>query len=176
MASKWCWTPATLRISAPITFRITDATAAEALRALEAATDSFLIPGERPLLMVARDNRAETHRTDAGDGAWRRRFPSACRRKRRRRFRRPCSRRWRSAASVWTPVKRVVYFRDTVPKALGGAPDVCGSLARARADRSRRRIGLGGPDFQSQLWPAAAQVPIAIVHLTSRFRTCCRLR
>src|ERR1700676_5232575 len=43
-------------IPGPVTFRIADATAAEALRALEAATDSFLVPLSAHSIMVARDN------------------------------------------------------------------------------------------------------------------------
>ena len=42
--------------SPSVTFRIADATGPEALRALEAATDSFLIPLDGHLAMVARDS------------------------------------------------------------------------------------------------------------------------
>jgi general secretion pathway protein D len=117
--------------AASVTFRITDATAPEALRALEAATDSFLTPlGERRAL-VARDNAQK--RTEL--------MPVMA-------VAAPIPERLSllEAQEITTAVqqtleirrisldaaKRVVYFRDIVPKALA-ARQMFASLSRGRA-------------------------------------------
>ncbi len=113
------------------TLHITDATAQEALRTLEAATDSFLdSPGRTPRHGGAR-HRPKAHRTDAGD---RRRGPI------------PERLSAQEAQEIATAVqqtleirrisldagKRVVYFRDTVPKGLA-ARQMFADLSRGRA-------------------------------------------
>ncbi len=118
-------------LSAPITFRMVDATAAEALRALEAATDSFLVPVGAHSIMVARDNPQK--RTEL--------MPVMA-------LAAPIPERLtvQEAQEIMTgvqqtleikrisldPVKRVVYFRDIVPKALA-AQEMFANLSRGRA-------------------------------------------
>lgn len=115
----------------PVTFRITDATAAEALRALEAATDSFLVPLGAHSVMVARDSPQK--RTEL--------MPVMA-------LAAPIPERLsvQEAQEISTAVqqtleirrisldaaKRVVYFRDIVPKARA-AQKMFADLSRGRA-------------------------------------------
>jgi general secretion pathway protein D len=117
--------------SPSVTFRITDATAAEALRALEAATDSFLVPLGEHAALVARDTaQKRTELTPVMAVAA------------------PIPERLtvQDAQEILTAVqqtleirritldsaKRVVYFRDTVSKALT-ARQMFMNLSRGRA-------------------------------------------
>src|SRR5579872_1105261 len=114
-----------------VTFRITDATAVEALRALEAATDSFLVPLGEHAALVARDTAQK--RTEL--------MPVMA-------LAVPIPERLtaQEAQEILTAVqqtleirritldsaKRMVYFRDTVPKAET-ARQMFVNLSRGRA-------------------------------------------
>jgi general secretion pathway protein D len=118
-------------LPAPVTFRIAEATAAEAFRALEAATDSFLVPLSAHSVMVARDTPQK--RTEL--------MPVMA-------LAAPIPERItvQEAQEILTAVqqsleirrisldaaKRMVYFRDTVPKARA-AQQMFASLSRGRA-------------------------------------------
>ena len=114
-----------------ITFRITDATGPEALRALEAATDSFLVPVSEQVALVARDTaQKRTELTPVMSLAV------------------PIPQRLsvQEAQEISTAVqqtleirrisldagRRVVYFRDSAQKALA-ARQMFANLSRGRA-------------------------------------------
>ncbi len=153
----------------PVTFRITDATAAEALRALEAATDSFLIPVSAHSILVARDNPQK--RTEL--------MPVMA-------MAAPIPERMsvQEAQEISTAVqqtleirrisldaaKRVVYFRDIVPKALA-AREMFSNLSRGRAqiEVDVELVSVGKTSNLSY-GLSLPQVSIPIVPLTRSFQ------
>jgi type II secretory pathway component GspD/PulD (secretin) len=156
-------------LAAPVTFRIADATAAEALRALEAATDSFTVPMSAHSMMVARDNQQK--RTE-----WMPVMVVAV----------PIPERLsaQEAQEISTAVqqtleirrisldavKRVVYFRDIVPKALA-AQRMFADLSRGRAqiEVDVELVSVGRTSNLSY-GLSLPQVPIDIVPLTKSFQ------
>ena len=118
-------------LPAPITFRIADATAAEALRALEAATDSFLVPVSAHSIMVARDNpqkRTELMPVMALAAP----IPERLTVQEAQEISTAVQQTLEIRRISLDPVKRVVYFRDIVPKALA-AREMFADLSRGRA-------------------------------------------
>jgi len=118
-------------LPAPVTFRIADATAAEALRALEAATDSFLVPVSAHSIMVARDNpqkRTELMPVMALAAP----IPERLTVQEAQEISTAVQQALEIRRISLDPVKRVVYFRDIVPKALA-AQEMFADLSRGRA-------------------------------------------
>ncbi len=114
-----------------VTFRIEDATAAEALRALEAATDSFLVPLGGHLVIVARDNpqkRTELMPVMAVAAP----IPERLTVQEAQELATAVQQTLEIRRSSLDAVKRVVYFRDTVPKVLA-ARQMFANLSRGRA-------------------------------------------
>jgi general secretion pathway protein D len=117
--------------SASVPFRIDDASAAEALRALEAATDSFLIPLGEHLAMVARDNaqkRTELMPVMAVAAP----IPERLSVQEAQEISTAVQQTLEIRRISIDAVKRIVYFRDTVPKAVA-ARQMFANLSRGRA-------------------------------------------
>jgi len=117
--------------SASITLRITDATAQEALRTVEAATDSFLIPLGEHLAMVARDTaqkRTELMPVMAVAAP----IPERLSAQEAQEIATAVQQTLEIRRISMDAVKRVVYFRDTVPKGLA-ARRMFADLSRGRA-------------------------------------------
>ena len=138
------------------TLHITDATAQEALRTLEAATDSFLIPLGEHLAMVGRDTaqkRTELMPVIAVAAP----IPERLSAQEAQEIATAVQQTLEIRRISLDSAKRVVYFRDTVPKGL--------AARRMFADLSRGRAQIEvdvefvsvGRNFQSELWPAIAQ-------------------
>jgi general secretion pathway protein D len=118
-------------LPAPVRFQIADATAAEALRALEAATDSFLVPVSAHSIMVARDNpqkRTELMPVMALAAP----IPERLTVQEAQEISTAVQQTLEIRRISLDPVKRVVYFRDIVPKALA-AQEMFADLSRGRA-------------------------------------------
>jgi type II secretory pathway component GspD/PulD (secretin) len=118
-------------LPAPVTFRIADATAAEALRALEAATDSFLVPLGAHSVMVARDNpqkRTELMPVMAVAAP----IPERITVQEAQEISTAVQQTLEIRRISLDAAKRVVYFRDTVPKARA-AQEMFANLSRGRA-------------------------------------------
>ena len=117
--------------SASITLHITDATAQEALRTVEAATDSFLIPLGEHLAMVARDSaqkRTELMPVMAVAAP----IPERLSAQEAQEIATAVQQTLEIRRISLDAVKRVVYFRDTVPKGLA-ARRMFADLSRGRA-------------------------------------------
>jgi type II secretory pathway component GspD/PulD (secretin) len=114
-----------------VTFRIADATAAEALRALEAATDSFLIPRGAHSAMVARDNQQK--RTELMPVmAVAVPIPERLSAQEAQEILTGVQQTLEIRRISLDSVNRVVYFRDIVPKAMA-ARQMFADLSRGRA-------------------------------------------
>jgi len=117
--------------SPSVTFRVAGLTGQEALRALEAATDSFLIPLGARLAMVARDNpqkRTELMPVMAVAAP----IPERLSAQEAQELATAVQQTLEIRRISLDPVKRVVYFRDTVPKGLE-ARQMFADLSRGRA-------------------------------------------
>ncbi len=117
--------------SASTTLRITDATAQEALRTVEAATDSFLIPLGEHLAMVARDTaqkRTELMPVMAVAAP----IPERLSTQEAQEIATAVQQTLEIRRISLDAAKRVVYFRDTVPKGLA-ARRMFADLSRGRA-------------------------------------------
>ncbi len=113
------------------TLHITDATAQEALRTLEVATDSFLIPLGEHLAMVARDTaqkRTELMPVMAVAAP----IPERLSAQEAQEIATAVQQTLEIRRISLDAVKRVVYFRDTVPKGLA-ARRMFADLSRGRA-------------------------------------------
>ncbi len=118
-------------LAGPITFRIGDATASEALRSLEAATDSFLVPLGVHSAMVARDNpqkRTELMPVMAIAAP----IPERISAQEAQEISTAVQQTLEIRRISMDSAKRVVYFRDIVPKALA-AREMFADLSRGRA-------------------------------------------
>ena len=114
-----------------IRFRIADASGAEALRALEAATDSFLVPMAGHIALVARDSaqkRAELTPTMAVAVP----IPERLTVQEAQEITTAVQQMLELRRISLDPAKRVVYFRDSAPKALA-ARQIFSGLSRGRA-------------------------------------------
>jgi hypothetical protein len=156
-------------LPAPITFRIADATAAEALRALEAATDSFFVPVSAHSIMVARDNpqkRTELMPVMALAAP----IPERLTVQEAQEISTAVQQTLEIRRISLDPVKRVVYFRDIVPKALA-AQEMFANLSRGRAqiEVDVEFVSVGRTSNLSY-GLSLPQVPIAIVPLTKSFQ------
>jgi general secretion pathway protein D len=156
-------------ISGPITFRIADATAAEALRALEAATDSFLFPLSAHSIMVARDNpqkRTELMPVMALAAP----IPERMSAQEAQEISTAVQQTLEIRRISMDPVKRMVYFRDIVPKALA-AQEMFANLSRgpAQIEVDVELVSVGRTSNLSY-GLSLPQVPIAIVPLTKSFQ------
>ena len=156
-------------LPAPITFRITDATAAEALRALEAATDSFFVPVSAHSVMVARDNpqkRTELMPVMALAAP----IPERITVQEAQEISTAVQQTLEIRRISLDPVKRMVYFRDIVPKALA-AQEMFANLSRGRAqiEVDVEFVSVGRTSNLSY-GLSLPQVPIAIVPLTRSFQ------
>jgi general secretion pathway protein D len=153
----------------PVTFRIADATATEALRALQAATDSFLVPVSTHSILVARDNPQK--RTDLMPVmALAAPIPERISVQEAQEISTAVQQTLEIRRSSLDPVKRVVYFRDIVSKALA-AQAMFANLSRGRAQievdvelvsvgkTSKLNYGLSLP-----------QMPAAIIALSRSFQ------
>jgi general secretion pathway protein D len=123
--------PAYMPASASVTFRATDSTGIEALRALEAATDSFLVPLEEHLALVARDNtqkRSELMPVMAVSAP----IPERLSVQEAQEILTAVQQTLEIRRITLDAAKRVVYFRDTVPKALT-ARQMFANFSRGRA-------------------------------------------
>ncbi len=117
--------------SPSVTFRITDATAVEALRALEAATDSFLVALDEHSALVARDTaqkRTELMPVMAVAAP----IPERLSAQEAQEILTAVQQTLEIRRITLDSAKRVVYFRDTVPKALT-ARQMFVNLSRGRA-------------------------------------------
>ena len=117
--------------AASVTFRTADATASEALRALEAATDSFLVPLGGRLILVARDNaqkRTELMPVMAVAVP----IPERLSAQEAQELATAVQQTIEIRRISLDAAKRVVYFRDTVPKVLA-ARQMFSNLSRGRA-------------------------------------------
>jgi general secretion pathway protein D len=117
--------------SASTTLHITDATAQEALRTLEAATDSFLIPLGEHLAMVGRDTaqkRTELMPVIAVAAP----IPERLSAQEAQEIATAVQQTLEIRRISLDAAKRVVYFRDTVPKGLA-ARQMFADLSRGRA-------------------------------------------
>ncbi len=153
----------------PVTFRIADATAAEALRTLEAATDSFLVPVDAHSIMVARDNpqkRTELMPVMALAAP----IPERLTVQEAQEISTAVQQTLEIRRISMDPVKRVVYFRDIVPKALA-AQEMFAHLSRARAqiEVDVELVSVGRTSNLSY-GLSLPQVPIAIIPLTKSFQ------
>jgi len=156
-------------LSAPITFRIADATAADALRALEAATDSFLVPLNAHSIMVARDNpqkRTELMPVMALAAP----IPERLSVQEAQEISTAVQQTLEIRRISLDPAKRVVYFRDIVPKVLA-AREMFADLSRGRAqiEVDVELVSVGKTSNLSY-GLSLPQVPIAIVPLTKSFQ------
>ena len=156
-------------IPATVTFRIADATAAEALRALEAATDSFLVPLSAHSIMVARDNpqkRTQLMPVMALAAP----IPERLSVQEAQEISTAVQQTLEIRRISLDPVKRVVYFRDIVPKALA-AQQMFANLSRGRAqiEVDVEFVSVGKTSNLSY-GLSLPQVPIAIVPLTKSFQ------
>jgi len=156
-------------VSGTITFRIADATAAEALRAVEAATDSFLVPVSTHSIMVARDNpqkRTELMPVMALAAP----IPERLTVQEAQEISTAVQQTLEIRRISTDPVKRMVYFRDIVPKALA-AREMFASLSRGRAqiEVDVELVSVGRTSNLSY-GLSLPQVPIAIVPLTKSFQ------
>jgi type II secretory pathway component GspD/PulD (secretin) len=156
-------------ISGPITFRIADATAAEALRALEAATDSFLFPLSAHSIMVARDNpqkRTELMPVMALAAP----IPERMSAQEAQEISTAVQQTLEIRRISMDPVKRMVYFRDIVPKALA-AQEMFANLSRgpAQIEVDVELVSVGRTSNLSY-GLSLPQVPISIVPLTRSFQ------
>jgi general secretion pathway protein D len=112
-------------------FKIEDATAAEALRVLEAATDSFLTPLDDHLAMVARDTlpkRTELMRVTAVGVS----IPERLTVQEAQEISTAVQQTLEIKRVSMDPLRRTVYFRDTQAKALA-ARQMFENLSRQRA-------------------------------------------
>jgi len=153
----------------PITFRIADATAAEALRALEAATDSFLVPLSAHSFMVARDTpqkRTELMPVMAAVVP----IPERLSVQEAQEISTAVQQTLEIRRISLDPVKRVMYFRDTVPKVLA-AKQMFANLSRGRAqiEVDVEFVSVGRTSNLSY-GLSLPQVPVAIVPLTKSFQ------
>ena len=117
--------------SPSVTFRIADATAEEALRALEAATDSFLVPLGQRLALVARDtpqNRTGFMPLMAMAAP----IPERLSVQEAQEIATAVQQTLEIRRISLDAIKRVVYFRDIVPKAKA-AGQMFAALSRGRA-------------------------------------------
>jgi general secretion pathway protein D len=117
--------------SASTTLHITDATGQEALRTLEAATDSFLIPLGEHLAMVGRDTaqkRTELMPVIAVAAP----IPERLSAQEAQEIATAVQQTLEIKRISLDAAKRVVYFRDTVPKGLA-ARQMFADLSRGRA-------------------------------------------
>jgi hypothetical protein len=156
-------------IAAPITFRIADATAAEALRALEAATDSFLVPVSAHSLMVARDTpqkRTELMPVMAAAAP----IPERLSAQEAQEISTAVQQTLEIRRISLDPAKRMVYFRDIVPKALA-AKEMFADLSRGRAqiEVDVELVSVGRTSNLSY-GLSLPQVPIGILPLTKSFQ------
>src|SRR5579863_7566086 len=156
-------------LSAPVTFRIADATAAEALRALEAATDSFLVPVSAHSILVARDNpqkRTELMPVMALAVP----IPERLTVQEAQEISTAVQQTLEIRRISLDPVKRVVYFRDIVPKALA-AQEMFANLSRGRAqiEVDVELVSVGRTSNLSY-GLSLPQVSIPIVPLTKSFQ------
>ena len=156
-------------VPATVTFRIADATAAEALRALEAATDSFLVPLSAHSIMVARDNpqkRTELMPVMALAAP----IPERLTVQEAQEISTAVQQTLEIRRISMDPVKRMVYFRDIVPKALA-ARQMFANLSRGRAQiEVDVELVTVGRTSNLSYGLSLPQVPIAIVPLTKSFQ------
>jgi general secretion pathway protein D len=118
-------------ISGPVRFHITDATADEALRALEAATDSFLVPLSAHSMMVARDTpqkRTELMPVMAMAAP----IPERLSAQEAQEIATAVQQTLEIRRISMDPARRVVYFRDIVAKGRA-AQQMFANLSRGRA-------------------------------------------
>jgi len=146
--------------SASITLHITDATAQEALRTVEAATDSFLIPLGEHLAMVARDTaqkRTELMPVMAVAAP----IPERLSAQEAQEIATAVQQTLEIRRISLDAVKRVVYFRDTVPKGLA-ARQMFADLSRGRAqievDVEFVSVGRNSNLSYGLQWPSSAVI------------------
>jgi hypothetical protein len=156
-------------IPGQIRFQITDATAAEALRAVEAATDSFLVPVSAHSILVARDTpqkRAELMPVMALAAP----IPERLTVQEAQEILTGVQQTLEIRRISLDPVKRVVYFRDIVPKALA-AQEMFADLSRGRA-QIEVDVELVSVSSTSNLSYGLSlpQTPAAIIPLTRSFQ------
>jgi general secretion pathway protein D len=152
-----------------ITFRITDATAAEALRALEAATDSFQVPVSAHSILVARDTpQKRTELTPAMSLAVP--IPERLSAQEAQEISTAVQQTLEIRRISLDPVKRVVYFRDIVSKALA-AREMFEDLSRGRAqiEVDVELVSVGRTSNLSY-GLSLPQSPIAIIPFTKSFQ------
>jgi general secretion pathway protein D len=114
----------------PIIFRITDATYQDALRSLEAASDSFLIPLGSRLVMVARDTaQKRTEMMPVMSLAVP--IPERISVQEAQEISTAVQQTMEIRRISMDPARRVVYFRDAVPKVLA-ARQMFANLSRLR--------------------------------------------
>jgi general secretion pathway protein D len=156
-------------LPAPVTFRIADATAAEALRALEAATDSFLVPESAHSILVARDNpqkRTELMPVMAVAAP----IPERLSAQEAQEISTAVQQTLEIRRISMDPVRKVVYFRDIVPKALA-AREMFAALSRGRAqiEVDVELVSVGRTSNLSY-GLSLPQTPAAIIPLTRSFQ------
>jgi len=156
-------------LPSPIPFRMADATAAEALRALEAATDSFLVPMSAHSIMVARDTpqkRAELMPVMALAAP----IPERLSVQEAQEISTAVQQTLEIRRISLDSAKRVVYFRDIVPKALA-AREMFADLSRGRAQiEVDVELVSTGKTSNLSYGLSLPQTPAAIFALTRSFQ------